>query len=48
MLKGLEYNTSEKVWIGTKMFSQFGNNENDIIEAVCKEIKEIKEIIQKI
>ena len=48
MLKGRGYNTSEKVWIGTKMFSQFGNNENDIIEAVCKEIKEIKEIIQKI
>lgn len=48
MLKGRGYNTSEKVWIGTKMFSQFGNNENDIIEAVCKEIKELKEDIQKI
>ena len=45
MLKERGYNTSEKVWIGKKMFSQFGNNENDIIEAVCKEIKEI---IQKI
>ena len=48
MLKGRGYNTSENAWIGTKMFSQFGNNENDIIEAVCKEIKELKEEIQKI
>lgn len=47
ILKGREYNTSEKVWIGTKMFSQFGNNDKDIIEAICKEIKELKEEIQK-
>lgn len=48
MLKGRGYNTSEKVWIGTKKFSQFGNNDNDIIEGICKEIKELKEEIQKI
>ncbi len=48
MLKGRGYNTSEKVWIGTKKFSQFGNNDNDIIEGICKEIKELKEDIQKI
>ena len=48
MLKGRGYNTSEKVWIGTKKFDQFGNNDNDIIEGICKEIKELKEDIQKI
>lgn len=48
MLKGRGYNTSEKVWIGTKMFSQFGNNDNQIIEGICKEIKDLKEEIQKI
>jgi hypothetical protein len=48
MLKGRGYNTSEKVWIGTKKFSQFGNNDNDIIEGICKEIKDLKEEIQKI
>ena len=48
MLKGRKYNTSEKVWIGTKKFSQFGNNDNDIIEGICKEIKELKEDILKI
>lgn len=48
MLKGRKYNTSEKVWIGTKKFSQFGNNDNDIIEGICKEIKDLKEEIQKI
>lgn len=48
ILKRLGYNTSEKVWIGTKLFSQFGNNDNEIIERICKEIKELKEEIQKI
>lgn len=48
MLKGRGYNTSEKVWIGTKKFSRFGNNDNKIIEGICKEIKELKEEIQKI
>ncbi len=47
-LKGRKYNTSEKAWIGTKTFSQFGHNDNDIIEGICKEIKELKEEIQKI
>jgi len=48
MLKGRGYNTSEKVWIGTKKFSRFGNNDNKIIEGICKEIKDLKEEIQKI
>ena len=48
MLKGRKYNTYENAWIGTKMFSQFGNNDNQIIEGICKEIKELKEEIQKI
>jgi len=48
ILKRRGYNTSEKVWIGTKLFSQFGNNDNEIIERICKEIKELKEEIQKI
>lgn len=48
MLKGRGYNTSEKVWIGTKKFSQFGNNDNEIIEGICKEIKELKEVILKL
>lgn len=48
MLKRRGYNTSEKVWIGTKVFSQFGNNDNEIIEEICKEIKELQEEIQKI
>jgi len=48
MLKERGYNTSEKVWIGTKKFSQFGNNDNKIIEGICKEIKELKEGIQEI
>ena len=48
MLKGRKYNTSENAWIGKKTFSQFGNNDNEIIERICKEIKELKEEIQKI
>lgn len=48
MLKGRGYNTSEKDWIGTKKFSQFGNNDNEIIEGICKEIKELKEVIRKL
>ena len=52
ILKERKFNTSstgsEKVWIGTKMFSLYGNNDNEIIEAVCKEIKELKEEIPKI
>lgn len=48
ILKGRGYNTSEKVWIGKKLFSQFGNNDNEIIEGICKEIKDLKEEIQKI
>ena len=48
MLKGRKYNTYENAWIGTKMFSQFGNNDNQIIEGICKEIKELKEEIPKI
>ncbi len=47
MLKGRKYNTSENAWIGEKTFSQFGNNDNEIIERICKEIKELKEVIQK-
>ncbi len=42
------YNTTEKAWIGTKKFSQFGNNENEIIEGICEEIKELKEKIYKL
>ena len=52
MLERRGFNTSskgsEKAWIGTKTFSQFGHNDNDIIEGICKEIKELKEEIQKI
>jgi len=48
MLKGRKYNTSENAWIGKKTFSQFGNNDNEIIERICKELKELKEEIQKI
>ena len=48
ILNELKYNTSEKAWIGTKAFSLFGNNDNEIIEGVCKEIKELKEEIRKL
>ena len=48
MLKGRNYNISVNAWIGTKKFAQFGNNDNDIIEGICKEIKELKEDIYKI
>lgn len=48
ILKRRGYNTSENVWIGTKTFSQFGNNDNEIIEGICKEIKELKEVILKL
>ncbi len=48
ILKGRGFDTSEKAWIGTKMFSQYGNNDNVIIEGICKEIEEIKKEIQKI
>ena len=48
ILKGRGFDTSEKAWIGTKMFSQYGNNDNEIIEGICKEIIELKEEIQKI
>ena len=47
MLKGRGYNTSEKAWIGTKVFSLFGNNDKEITESICKEIEEIKKEIQK-
>lgn len=48
ILNGRNYNISVNAWIGKKMFSQFGNNDNEIIEGICKEIKELKEEIQKI
>jgi hypothetical protein len=48
MLEERGYNTAEKAWIGTKKFSQFGNSENEIIEGICKEIKELKEKIYKL
>ena len=52
VLKKRDFDTSSKgsgkAWIGTKAFSLFGNNDNDIIEGICKEIKELKEEIQKI
>jgi hypothetical protein len=48
MLKGREYNTSENAWIGEKTFSQFGDNDSEIIEGICKEIKELKEEFKKI
>ena len=48
ILNGRNYNISVNAWIGKKMFSQFGNNDNQIIEGICKEIKELKEEIQKI
>lgn len=48
MLKGRKYNTYENAWIGKKVFSQFGNNDNEIIEGICKEIKELKEVILKL
>jgi hypothetical protein len=35
-------------WIGKKVFSQFGKNDNEIIEGICKEIKELKEVILKL
>lgn len=48
ILNGRNYNISVNAWIGKKVFSQFGNNDNEIIEGICKEIKELKEEIQKI
>ena len=48
ILNGRNYNISVNAWIGKKVFSKFGNNDNDIIEGICKEIKELKEDIQKI
>lgn len=48
VLEGRGFNTSERAWIGTKEFSQYDNNDNKIIEAICKEIEEIKEEIRKI
>lgn len=47
MLKGRGYNTSENAWIGKKRFSQYGNNDKEIIESICKEIEGIKKEIQK-
>ena len=48
ILNGRNYNISVNAWIGTKMFSQFGNNDNQVIEGICKEIKELKEVILKL
>lgn len=48
ILNGRNYNISVNAWIGKKVFSQFGNNDNEIIEGICKEIKEIKEVILKL
>jgi len=48
ILNGRNYNISVNAWIGKKVFSQFGNNDNDIIEGICKEIKELKEVILKL
>ena len=48
MLKCRGYNTYEKAWIGTRLFSQFGNNDDEIIKGICKEIEEIKVIIPPI
>lgn len=48
ILNRRNYNISVNAWIGKKLFSQFGNNDNKIIEGICKEIKDLKEEIQKI
>ena len=48
ILNGRNYNISVNALIGKKVFSQFGNNDNDIIEGICKEIKELKEVILKL
>jgi hypothetical protein len=48
ILNGRNYNISVNAWIGKKVFSQFGNNDNEIIEGICKEIKELKEVILKL
>ena len=47
MLKGRGYNTSENAWIGEKRFYQYGNNDKEIIESICKEIEGIKKEMQK-
>ena len=47
MLKGRGYNTSENAWIGKKRFYQYGNNDKEIIESICKEIEGIKKEMQK-
>lgn len=43
-----KFDTSSNVWLGVKVFKDYGNNDNEIIERICKEIKELKEEIQKI
>ena len=48
ILNGRNYNISVNAWIGKKVFSQFGNNDNEIIKGICKEIKDLKEETQKI
>ena len=48
ILNGRNYNISVNAWIGKKVFSRFGNNDNEIIEGICKEIKELKEVILKL
>ena len=44
ILSNRGYNTSDKVWIGTKPFSKFGQNDDDIIKEILNEIEELKKI----
>ena len=48
ILKQHGFDISIDVWLGEKDFKDYGNNDNEIIERICKEIKELKEEIQKV
>ena len=44
ILKEREYKTTEKAWIGTKLFSQFGQTDEEIINNILDEIEALKNV----
>lgn len=47
ILKERGYITTEKAWVGTKPFKEFGINEDDIVSKILSEINDIVELLGK-
>ena len=47
ILRERGYKTTEKAWIGTKSFKEFGMNDDEIVSKIVSEINDIVELVNK-